>query len=253
MEDAHGQQVGAAGRLVERLEGGDPEILAGLAADPPGIDEEDKLVAGWRSTGRWVLAASMIAWLGWMTFTRAGWTPLLSGVDLGFHELGHMLTMVLPQPLVALAGSVTQVAIPLGLFVYFWRVRSDLFAGALMLGWAGESANNVAVYIADAPVRVLPLLGGQEGHDWAYLLGPQVLNVMSSAGLVAGSVRVLAGLLLLAGLGICAAGLVAPYASAHKRREDHERLETLPMHEPRNPVLRAPDDPAGSGIGDSGA
>jgi hypothetical protein len=38
--------------------------------------------------------------------------------------------------------------------------------------WHSESVTDVAIYVADAKKRALPLLGGdQTGHDWHYLLG----------------------------------------------------------------------------------
>ena len=40
--------------------------------------------------------------------------PLLAYVDLGFHELGHLLTYPLPDLLTAMAGSLFQVAVPFG-------------------------------------------------------------------------------------------------------------------------------------------
>jgi len=43
---------------------------------------------------------------------------------------------------------------------------------ALALFWTGESATDVAIYMADAKKAALPLLGGDPtGHDWNYLPG----------------------------------------------------------------------------------
>ncbi len=42
----------------------------------------------------------------------------------------------------------------------------------MALFWTGESVTDVAIYMADAKKRMLPLLGGDPtGHDWHYLLG----------------------------------------------------------------------------------
>lgn len=99
----------------------------------------------------------------------AGRVPLLGHVDLGFHELGHLITYPLPWEVVTAAmGSVMQVAVPLGLAAYFLVLRRDLVAAALCLAWAGTSARDAGVYIADAPHEALPLIGGS--HDWAFIL-----------------------------------------------------------------------------------
>lgn len=92
---------------------------------------------------------------------------------------------------------------PLGLAVYFlWRRRDHLGAG-LCLGWAGTSAADVAVYVADAPVQALPLIGGH--HDWAFVLGR--LGALDAAAGIAAGVRVAGGIVLLAGIAVCVLGL----------------------------------------------
>jgi hypothetical protein len=125
--------------------------------------------------------------------------PLLSLVDLGFHELGHLVTRPLPEVIMFMAGSAAQVAVPVGLAVYF-LVRRDRLAGALCFAWAATSARDVAVYIADAPFQRLQLIGGE--HDWAFILGEH-WNVLDKAGAVAAAVRGFGMALLFAGFAIC--------------------------------------------------
>jgi hypothetical protein len=49
--------------------------------------------------------------------------------------------------------------------------QRDNFASSLMLWWSGQNLLDVAPYIADAPVRVLPLLAhDDDAHDWWNLL-----------------------------------------------------------------------------------
>jgi hypothetical protein len=108
--------------------------------------------------------------LGWFAFVRGARVPLLGLVDLGFHELGHLLTYPFPDVMTAMMGSVTQVAVPLGVALYFLFLRKDRLAGGLCLAWAATSPQDASVYIADAPTQSLPLLG--EGiHGWAFVLG----------------------------------------------------------------------------------
>lgn len=121
--------------------------------------------------GHWLNSAGGIAWCllcGWF-FASGDQVPLLSLVDLGFHELGHLVTYPLPWELVTAAmGSVAQVAVPLGLSAYFPGHRKERVSAAVCLAWAATSAWTVHAYIADAPHERLALLGGD--HDWAFIL-----------------------------------------------------------------------------------
>lgn len=122
---------------------------------------------------RWGGAVAIALTLAWLSATRGGWVPFLSGVDLGIHEFGHMIAFWAPFLVVALAGSALQVAVPAGLAAYFWW-RRDRFAVVLMLAWLGVSLNNVAVYVRDATRMELALWGDDgsgAGHDWRTILG----------------------------------------------------------------------------------
>jgi len=167
----------------------------------------------------------------WWVFARGERIPLLWGVDLGFHELGHLLAAWMPGLLPPLAGSVTQVAVPLGLAGYFGLVRRQPLSAALMLAWAGSSAQNASIYIADAPTQYLPLLGGGN-HDWAYILAGHLDRAAPLARTVwfAGLLSVLAALV------VAAWPLVRPYVSAYFDVRERARLATLPRREPRNRV-----------------
>lgn len=183
------------------------------------------------------------ALMGFFPFVQQRKVPLLGGVDLGFHELGHMLTYIFPDIISALMGSVFQVAIPLGLAAYFGLRRRDLLAAGLCLAWAGTSAVDVSVYIADAPFQRLPLIGGS--HDWAYLLGPAAFDNMGGAASIAGNVKAVGAFLILAGIALCFRG---PFASQASGKPSKRR--PMSVREPRRwvePELQA--KPPSHGIG----
>jgi hypothetical protein len=160
-----------------------------------------------------VAACLVLAWLG----MRRARVPVLGLVDLGFHELGHLVCYVIdaflpwPEVATAAAGSVVQVAVPAGLATYFVR-RSDRLGGAFCLAWAATSAHDVARYVADAPDERLSLLGGH--HDWATVLGPDHLDALHLAGLLADAVRLGGWLLLVGALLVAAQPLLAPAPAA---------------------------------------
>ena len=140
--------------------------------------------------------------LAWFPYVRHTRVPLLGLVDLGFHELGHLLFAWAPQIVMAAMGSGTQLLVPIGLAAYFLVVRRDLAGGGLCLAWAATSAYDVAVYVADAPYERLPLIGGE--HDWAFVLGQ--LRMIDHAAAFAAGLKTLGVLLLLGGLACCVFG-----------------------------------------------
>ena len=169
--------------------------------------------------------------------------PLLSYVDLGFHELGHMLAIPLGTVVHFLAGSFTQIAVPLGLAVYFWIKVEDRAAAALMLGWAATSAQNTSVYVADAPTRALPLIGGT--HDWWFLLSRW--NALHLADGLAGMVWVFGLLVGLGGLWAALHPIWSDWRSTRTLRTIEERFAAAPVREvrPPSPIDADPveDDP----------
>lgn len=159
----------------------------------------------WGNAWRYVAGISVCLLLAWWAFVRGVNVPLLSLVDLGFHELGHLLTYWAPPVVTAMMGSVNQVLVPCALGGYFLLRRRDLLAAGLCLAWGATSAQNASVYIADAPFQRLPLIGGE--HDWAFVLGPEHFNALGRAGTIAAGVKGFGALLWLAGVGLCVVGI----------------------------------------------
>ena len=111
-----------------------------------------------------VLAAAMVGWV----YATGRDFPVTGLVDLGIHELGHMLAIPLGQTVHFLAGSGAQILAPAALAGYFW-FKGDHGASGLMVAWTATSIKDVAVYMADAKFRNLQLIGGT--HDWWWLFG----------------------------------------------------------------------------------
>lgn len=117
----------------------------------------------------------ILLFLSWKVISR-GLNPvpagillaIIDGANLIFHEAGHVFFSFFGDFLQYLGGSLFQVALPLGLTVYFWRSEQRA-STSVTLFWTGENLTNVAIYIADAKWMALPLIGGD--HDWNYLLG----------------------------------------------------------------------------------
>lgn len=169
---------------------------------------------------------------------------LISYVDLGLHELGHLLLAWAPGLVAPLAGSVFQVVIPIALAFYF-GLRQESYASALMFAWAATSAANVAVYVADAPNQELWLLGTGR-HDWAWVFGQ--LGHLDWAAPFASGVRWFAVALAAIGLIVAVVPLLTPHARKRAIARDRAKAEAreaalcakAPRHEPRN----IPDAPS---------
>lgn len=98
---------------------------------------------------------------------------VFAGLNLGIHELGHVLFGPLGWNMGLAGGSILQCLVPLGSLFMFARQRDD-FAVCVGLAWLGSNLFSVGVYMADALVRELPLVtpfGGNPIHDWAQLFG----------------------------------------------------------------------------------
>ena len=92
----------------------------------------------------------------------------LDGVNLAFHEAGHLFLSFGGQTLHMLGGTLGQLFFPAACAVHF--LRSDRpFEATLMGVWGAESLMNVARYLGDAQAQALPLVGGHI-HDWNWLL-----------------------------------------------------------------------------------
>lgn len=163
--------------------------------------------------GRYVVAALLSGVIGWFAFVGDRPVPLLDWFDLGVHETGHLLAAFLPTMVMFIAGSFAQVAVPLSLAWYFGYRRRDAAGGGFCLAWAGTSMWDVSVYIADAPVQALPLIGGGQ-HDWAYLLGRNGWDALHLADEIAGFVEFTGGVATALGIGTALWAAWVGYQSA---------------------------------------
>lgn len=172
--------------------------------------------------GRRVGAVAALVWCGlltWWAYAHGSRVPLLAHVDLGFHELGHLVFYIVPAGdlITAAAGSVFQIAVPAGLAAYFLVARNERVAASVCLVWAATSARDVAVYIADAPYERLPLIGGE--HDWAYILGPEQLDRIDQAARYAQLTRALGFALALTAAGLVVHALLTEHEPTARKSD----------------------------------
>lgn len=89
-----------------------------------------------------------------------------NGIFLFIHEGGHALFFLFGRTLSILGGSFWQIVFPLLSFILAVRKGSHVIA-PFALFWTGTNMMDVSLYMRDAPVRIMPLLGGHKSrHDW---------------------------------------------------------------------------------------
>jgi len=125
---------------------------------------------------------------------------LFGGLNLGIHELGHVLAIPLGMTLQIAAGTFAQCMAPVLSSFLFYR-QQDYFAIGLSLCWLGTNLYEAATYSGDALIQQLPLVSPFAGipiHDWNFLL--ERWGLLSQAKYVSrlfhlgGSISFLAGL-----------------------------------------------------------
>jgi hypothetical protein len=96
--------------------------------------------------------------------SHPGFVFIVDHANLLFHEAGHPIVGLFSERLETYGGTIGQLVFPVLLAVGFWRKGQTLsFAGAAI--WFFENWLNIARYMADARLQVLPLVGGGD-HDW---------------------------------------------------------------------------------------
>ncbi len=178
----------------------------------------------WCAGRSWPLRAPLLIWALWILshhLRDPGYSSLFGGLNLGIHELGHVLLRPLGLTAHVLGGTLAQLLAPLASTLMFWRQR-DYFAISFCFLWLGTNLFDVARYAGDARTLELPLLSlgmGEPIHDWHYLL--------SEAGLLRFDL-VIERLLRLAGATSILLFLLAGGALLLRMRASPDRAPALP-------------------------
>lgn len=133
--------------------------------------------------GRLLLYIIFVFW-GWQ-FMMMDYTTnpppignsFMHGINLVFHEAGHIIFHFFGWFMGILGGTLGQLLMPVMVMLVFIISNNDNFAASLGLWWLGQSFMDTAPYINDALRQELVLLGGHTGadapgnHDWNNILG----------------------------------------------------------------------------------
>ena len=95
---------------------------------------------------------------------------LFKPINLGIHELGHILFIPFGMTLEIFAGSFVQCVAPLIALLLFLR-QEDYFAISVAIGWFSTNLYDVATYLRRPGPGAAVSLRRRALHDWNYLLG----------------------------------------------------------------------------------
>jgi len=128
------------------------------------------------SSGKnWEWRLPVLLWFLYISiryFTNPDYNCILSPLNLGIHELGHLAFSFFGQFLHTLGGTIFQIFVPLFAVFNFYR-QKDFFAISLSFGWLSTNLFDVARYVADSRKQELILVtpfGEGAVHDWNYIL-----------------------------------------------------------------------------------
>lgn len=115
----------------------------------------------------------LLAYLFWRYLQNPQYSGVFKGINLGVHELGHVVFAPLGEWWGIAGGTILQCLAPVISMGMFIR-QKDYFALSFSFGWLSTNFFDVAVYVGDARAMVIPLVspfgGAHVIHDWNYLL-----------------------------------------------------------------------------------
>jgi hypothetical protein len=182
-----------------------PRSLPAHAGPPPTgrIARRLRDAATWAEGRSALLRLPVLAVLVWL-FARhlldGGYRSWFGPINLGIHEIGHIVFRPFGTFLEAAGGTILQCLAPLATVPIFLRQR-EWFGLSFAGGWLATNLYEVAHYVGDARAMRLPLVtpgGGPAKHDWHYLLGE--LGILRLDGAIEIALRVLASGIMLASL-----------------------------------------------------
>ena len=126
----------------------------------PEPGESTTRMAGVAGRGVGLLILVVLTWkvlAQGLSFQGGDVLSFIHGIDLVFHEAGHVIFGFFGEFIAVAGGSLMQVLIPVITTVAFLRTRQWASA-AVTLFWTGQSVTDVAIYAVDGRARALPLL-----------------------------------------------------------------------------------------------
>lgn len=120
-----------------------------------------------KNIGQIILFILLCYW-SFVLFSSSNPWIFLDYANLMFHEAGHFIFMFFGEFIAFLGGTLLQISIPIGVFIYFF-INQQYFSSLVVLFWIGDNLINIGNYMKDAIPMSLPLVIAGSTHDWNWL------------------------------------------------------------------------------------
>lgn len=133
----------------------------------------DRAVAG---RAWWIRAPLLpvLAWVAWKHSRDIWYGSLFDGLNLAFHEIGHVFFSFFGSEFLTIAGgTIFELCIPLVAALYLVLRQRDPFGAGVCVFWAGTACASVGRYVYDTRSQIAGRvsIGPSSGpDDWTYLL-----------------------------------------------------------------------------------
>lgn len=160
-----------------------------------GFHEISQTVKAWCKGRIWygrALLLILFVYIGCRHFSNPSYSGVFWGINLGIHELGHLLFGFAGKFMTVAGGTILQLTGPIISAIMFVR-QSDYFALCFSGVWLSTNLYNIAGYVGDARTQITPLVsvGGKDViHDWYYLLSR--MHILQWDTTIASFIRLLA-------------------------------------------------------------
>jgi hypothetical protein len=204
----------------------------------PAPDDVQRRIDMWRGLGGLLVCAvfTVDAW-HW----QASFLPIWL-MNMAVHESGHAIFGAIThnELIMLMMGNGWESLFPLIVGVWFLARRRNWVAFAICMAWVADTLVGAAIYINDAPLGNLPLIGigsradagtAQLG-DWARVLGPEHFDKLFLAAPIARDVRHVAVFFTLLAFGALAFGLIQNQRKLRELERGPKpttKLETVPL------------------------
>jgi hypothetical protein len=140
---------------------------AGMSAAPPAASAP---VSGWTPP---VIVAALALFAALVRYREPvrSFLWIFDGVNLAFHEGGHIVFGVLglgSRFIMVCGGTGMQLLLP-GIAAWHFYKRGARASACVAVWWFGQNCLGIGRYVADARAQLLDLTAGGV-HDWTYLL-----------------------------------------------------------------------------------
>jgi len=184
------------------------------------------------------IALGWCAIYGWFSFVKSADVPILWYLQLAVHEMGHRVFAPFGEYVSILMGSGSEILFPflLGVGCIVWKRKRNLIAAGMCWAVAAAACEGTAIYMADAPVGHLQLIGSDQS-DWLRIFD-EFWDKLYRADVYAARTRTAGIAIWFAAVALVVVGMLL----AHRGVRRAERPGPSPTAKPKHELVAVPDE-----------